>query len=64
MLKITNKKYTPRTPSSAQRMSKKLRKAYLKRLRSKEYLRLKNIIPTVCKKKKVDKVNIFKNSLC
>ena len=57
MLQIHPIRYTPKTLSSAQRTSKRLRKSYMKRLRSKEYLRLKNIIPTVAKKKKVDKVS-------
>ena len=59
MLKITDIKCLNKPPSAAQLMSRRLRKAYIRRQRSKEYKRLKNIIPTVANKKKVDKVTSY-----
>jgi len=63
MLYVTSPRYAPKPPSLSVTASRKLRKAYMKRLRAKEYQRLKNIIPATAKKHSVDKVTVVEEAI-
>ena len=58
MLQVLNKSHrSPLAPISAgQRVTRKYRKAYIRKLKQKEYKKLQAIVPNLAKKEKVSKV--------
>ena len=52
-----------RQPSATQTVAKKHLKTHLKRIRNREYCRLRDMVPAIANKQKVSKVSTFNHSL-
>lgn len=65
MLQVLNKSHrSPLAPVSAgQRVTRKYRKAYIRKLKQKEYKKLQAIVPNLAKKEKVSKVTVIEEAI-
>ena len=58
IFQMTKFSATSRRPSTTQAVAKKHLKAHLKRIRNREYCRLRDMVPAIANKQKVSKVRI------
>ncbi|XP_063398758.1 uncharacterized protein LOC134683406 [Mytilus trossulus] len=57
------KQFTPKKPSSTQQVAKKHLKRHVKRLRDREYSRLRQMVPSIAEKEKVSKVTVIEEAV-